>query len=154
MRQSRFLMLYRHYFLNNHYLSGKFQKTMNRIFHARITWSDILFVLIAAGVTFWAFWIKQVLVAVFFLLMLVVVIERLIHTTFTLTANSLVLSYGRFNKGKTIFYNEITKVEPFKGLLIHGVVVHYGEKRFVALRPQKEEEFIREVEKLRMNIEH
>ncbi|MBQ6037388.1 MAG: PH domain-containing protein [Bacteroidaceae bacterium] len=121
---------------------------MNRIFHERITWAQVVFILIGAAVVFWAFWIKQVLLGVVFLLMLIVMIERAIHTTYTLTTDGrLLVYYGRFTKGKEILVSDIKKVEKFKNWLTHGVVVHYGDGRFVPLQPVNEEELIASLQK-------
>ena len=121
---------------------------MNRIFHERITWSQVVFILIGAAVVFWAFWIKQVLLGVVFLLMLIVMIERAIHTTYTLTTDGrLLVYYGRFTKGKEILVSDIKKVEKFKNWLTHGVVVHYGDGRFVPLQPVNEDELIASLQK-------
>ena len=117
---------------------------MNKIFHERITWTQVVFILIGAAVVFWAFWIKQVLLGVVFLLMLIVMIERAIHTTYTLTTDGrLLVYYGRFTKGKEIPISDIKKVEKFKNWLTHGVVVHYGDGRFVPLHPVNEEELLK-----------
>ena len=121
---------------------------MNKIFHERITWAQVVFILIGAAVVFWAFWIKQVLLGVVFLLMLIVMIERAIHTTYTLTTDGrLFVYYGRFTKGKEILVSDIKKVEKFKNWLTHGVVVHYGDGRFVPLQPVNEEELIASLQK-------
>ena len=121
---------------------------MNRIFHERITWAQVMFILIGAAVVFWAFWIKQVLLGVIFLLMLIVMIERAIHTTYTLTTDGrLLVYYGRFTKGKEIQVSDIKKVEKFKNWLTHGVVVHYGDGRFVPLQPVNEEELMASLQK-------
>ncbi len=117
---------------------------MNRTFHERVTWGLILAMLIGAAVAIWAFWIKQALLAIVFLLMLIILIERAIHTTYTLTTDGKLIIYnGRFMKGKEIDLKDIHKVERFSNWLTHGVVVHYGDGRFVPLQPVNEEEFLK-----------
>lgn len=70
---------------------------MNRIFHKRITWGIVVAILADAVVAIWAFWIKQALLAIVFLLMLIILIERAIHTTYTLTTDDKLIIYnGRF----------------------------------------------------------
>ena len=119
---------------------------MNRIFHARITWGLVVAMLSDAVVTIWAFWIKQALLGIIFLMMLIVLIERAIHTTYTLTTDGKLIIYnGRFMKGKEIDLKDIHKVERFSNWLTHGVVVHYGEDRFVPLQPVNEEEFLKQL---------
>lgn len=129
---------------------------MNRIFHARIAIGQYLFLLLVTGVAIWALWDKQIVLAVLMVILLVLGIEKLIHTTYTLTSDgNLVLYYGRFMKGKTISLQEITEVEPVCQMRLFGVglmrcvLVHHGNKT-EALMPVKEKEFIDEINKKRM----
>ena len=70
---------------------------MNRIFHARIAAGQYLFVILAGTIAVYGLWEKNILVAVLFMLLLVVSIEKLIHTTYTVTTdNKLSLFFGRF----------------------------------------------------------
>ena len=74
---------------------------MNRIFHARIAAGQYLFVALAGVIAVYGLWEKQILIAVLFMLLLVVSIEKLIHTTYTVTAdNKLLLFFGRFSRGE------------------------------------------------------
>jgi len=93
--------------------------------------------------------------AVLMVILLVLGIEKLIHTTYTLTSDGhLVLYYGRFMKGKTISLQEITEVERVCQMRLFGVglmrcvLVHHGNKT-EALMPVKEKEFIDEINKKR-----
>ena len=71
---------------------------MNRIFHARIAAGQYLFVALAGAIAVYGLWEKRILIAVLFMLLLVVSIEKLIHTTYTITAdNRLLLFFGRFS---------------------------------------------------------
>ena len=58
---------------------------MNRIFHARIAWYQYFLLVVLTVNAVGALWCKYILVAVLFVLMLIVVIEQIIHTTYTLT---------------------------------------------------------------------
>ncbi len=129
---------------------------MNRIFHARIALGQYLFLFLVAGMTVWALWDKHILLALIMAAILIVSIEKLIHTTYTITSDcNLVLYYGRFIKGKTIPLQEVTKVEQVYGIRLFGVglmrcvLVHHGNKT-EALMPVKEEEFIDVINKKRM----
>ena len=73
---------------------------MNRIFHARIAVGQYLFIILAGAMAVYGLWEKNILIAVLFMLLLVVSIEKLIHTTYTVTAdNRLLLFFGRFSRG-------------------------------------------------------
>ena len=128
---------------------------MNRIFHARIAIGQYLFLFLVAGMTVWALWDKHIVLALIMAAILIVGIEKLIHTTYTLTSDgNLVLYYGRFMKGKTISLQEVTGVESVCQIRLFGVglmrcvLVHHGNKT-EALMPVKEEEFIEVINKKR-----
>ncbi len=70
---------------------------MNRIFHARIAMGQYLFLILIGILTVYMLWSKLSLPAALFMLWLVVIIEKLIHTTYTVTPDGkLMLSFGRF----------------------------------------------------------
>ena len=69
---------------------------MNRIFHARIAAGQYLFVALAGVIAVYGLWEKQILIAVLFMLLLVVSIEKLIHTTYTVTADGYYVGRARF----------------------------------------------------------
>ena len=128
---------------------------MNRIFHARIAIGQYLFLFLVAGMTVWALWDKHIVLALIMAAILIVGIEKLIHTTYTVTSDgNLVLYYGRFMAGKTISLQEVTGVESVCQIRLFGVglmrcvLVHHGNKT-EALMPVKEEEFIEVINKKR-----
>lgn len=128
---------------------------MNRIFHARITVGQYLFLLLATAMTIHELWMKHAIIAIFLMLLLVIAIERLIHTTYTLTTDDkLILSFGRFSRPKEIPLKEIFSVERASSMKIgrfavmRYVVVKYGTKgKCAVLLPVKEELFIEMLEK-------
>lgn len=126
---------------------------MNRIFHARIAAGHCLFVVLSGAIAVYSLWEKNILVALLFMLLLVAVIEKLIHTTYTVTADGrLLLYFGRFSREKEIRLDDITAVERASSMRIgrfavmRYVLVRYGEDRCVALLPVKEQEFVRLLE--------
>lgn len=129
---------------------------MNRIFHARIAFGQSLFLFLAGALAVFGLWEKQILVAVVFMLLLVVSIEKLIHTTYTMTSDGkLVLFFGRFSRTKEILLKDIVSVERTSSMqigrfaMMRYVLVKYGEGKCVALLPVKEKEFIRVLEERR-----
>lgn len=96
-----------------------------------------------------AFWCMKAMIGLVVALGLIIIIERIIHSTYTLTADGkLVVYYGRFYKGKTIPLIDITDVElkrssGFGGIMPSKyVLIHYGKKNLLSLVPVKPEEFI------------
>ena len=129
---------------------------MNRIFHARIAAGQYLFIILAGAMAVYGLWEKNILIAVLFMLLLVVSIEKLIHTTYTVTPDGkLVLSFGRFSRSKEILMKDITSVERASSMqvgrfaVMRYVLVKYGEGKCAVLLPVKEEEFIRLLEERR-----
>ncbi len=123
---------------------------MNRIFHARIVPGQYLFLLLMAALAFWALWEKNILLAAACMLWLVFLIERLIHTTYTLTADgTLLIDRGRFSHRRGRPLSDIAGVERASSMQVAGralvryVLVRYKDGKYDALQPVKEEEFIR-----------
>lgn len=123
---------------------------MNRIFHARIAIGQYLFILLVAVMAVYGLWEKHILPAAIFMLLLIVSIERLIHTTYTVTPDGrLLLYFGRFSRSKEIGLKDITAVERASSMRIgrwsvmRYILIRYGDGKCLALLPVKEEEFIR-----------
>ena len=122
---------------------------MNRVFHARITWYHLLFLVLVSVCTVYLVWHKQALGALLFSLVLLVLIECVIHTTYTVTAEGLlVIATGRFYKKRTIPIEEILSIERKRSMTVfncsvtHFVLIRWGYDKYVALIPVKEKEFI------------
>ena len=122
---------------------------MNRVFHARITWYHLLLLVLVSACTVYLVWHKQALGALLFSLVLLVLIECVIHTTYTVTAEGLlVIAKGRFYKKRTIPIGEILSIERKRSMTVfncsvtHFVLIRWGYDKYVALIPVKEKEFI------------
>lgn len=122
---------------------------MNHVFHARITWYHLLFLVLVSVCTVYLVWHKQALGALLFSLVLLVLIECVIHTTYTVTAEGLlVIAKGRFYKKRTIPIGEILSIERKRSMTVfncsvtHFVLIRWGYDKYVALIPVKEKEFI------------
>lgn len=129
---------------------------MNRIFHARITWYQyvalVLFT-VNGGV---ALWCKFAIVGALLLLLVVVLIEQIIHTTYTLTPDGMLEIYqGRFVRRRVVPLREITSVEVCRSMrfgafsVTRYVLIGYGKGLFVSVMPVKEREFVELIEKRR-----
>ena len=122
---------------------------MNRIFHARIAIGQYLFLVLTTIIVIYAMWMQHAVMAVLF--MLVIAIERLIHTTYTLTTDDrLLLFYGRFSRSEEISLKDIISVERASSMKIgrfavmRYVLVKYGTKgKCAVLLPVKEDLFIK-----------
>ena len=123
---------------------------MNRIFHARIAVGQYLFLVLATIIVIYAMWMQHAVMAILFMLLLIIAIERLIHTTYTLTTDGrLLLFYGRFSRSEEILLKDIISVERASSMKIgrfavmRYVLVKYGTKgKCAVLLPVKEDLFI------------
>ena len=114
---------------------------MNRIFHARIAIGQYLFLVLTTIIVVYAMWMQHAVMA----------IERLIHTTYTLTTDDkLLLFYGRFSRSEEISLKDIISVERASSMKIgrfavmRYVLVKYGTKgKCAVLLPVKEDMFIK-----------
>ncbi len=131
----------------------------DRTFHKRFTLTAkcgiALFTLLAG----YFFWTKVAIVGIFLAIVIVGMIERILHTTYTFKRvkpidrdeemDFIVIDEGRFSSKKTIPVCDIVKVEPMKVCLglDHALVIEFGAKHLVSLQPDNEEGFVKEVEK-------
>lgn len=131
---------------------------MNRIFHVRILWYQYVYLLLLGFLTFFLLWDKNIILAAICMVLIVVLIERFIHTTYTLTNDGkLILFTGRFSKTKTIWLKDIVSVERRHSVkiggssLLHYVMIGLNSGRYVSVVPMKEQEFVELLEERRKN---
>ena len=126
---------------------------MSRTFQHRVTPSALVSILLLAFLTLYFFWHRggfHVIIALILLVTTTLVIERVIHTTYTLTDDGFLEIYqGRFSGVRRLPLTDIVSVEvkkPFLGLANY-VLIMYGANHFVSVQPDNEEAFIREIKK-------
>ena len=127
---------------------------MNRIFHARIAWYQYFLLVVLTVNVVGALWCKYILPAVLLILMLIVVIEQIIHTVYTVTPDGILeISTGRFIHKKVIPISEITAIRKCHSMkfgrfsVTEYVLIEYGKGKFVSVMPVKEREFVELLEK-------
>ena len=127
---------------------------MDRIFRARIAFYQYLLLIVFAATAFVFLWFKYILAAVVLVIFLLIVIEKIIHTTYTLTKdNELVIYRGRFSRKFTLPISQITALRRGHSMKIGSfsvtnyILVEYGENRFVSVMPIKEDEFVQLIDK-------
>ena len=127
---------------------------MNRIFHARSAWYQYFLLVVLTVNVVGALWCKYILPAVLLILMLIVVIEQIIHTVYTVTPDGILeISTGRFIRKKVIPISEITAIRKCHSMkfgrfsVTEYVLIEYGKGKFVSVMPVKEREFVELLEK-------
>ena len=127
---------------------------MNRIFHARIAWYQYFLLVVLTVNVAGALWCKYILPAVLLILMLIIVIEQIIHTVYTITSDGILeISTGRFIRKKVIPVSGITAIKKCHSMkfgrfsVTEYVLIEYGKGKFVSVMPVKEREFVGLLEK-------
>lgn len=90
--------------------------TITRTFHSSIRPAALFLKLLPAAVlAVWFLWVKMPLVALCFVLYLVFLIERMIHTEYVFTPqNNLIIRNGRFSKEIVLPLADIQSAETIK----------------------------------------
>lgn len=118
---------------------------MIRTFQSRVDKAVLLGCLLPSTVlTVYFFWIQWPLAALLFLLVMVFIVERLIHTTYVFTDDGwLTISRGRFSSRQRIDLRMVTEVEICRSGVLRSdvVVVHCTGSHAVAVTPVATEEF-------------
>ena len=127
---------------------------MNRIFHARIAWYQYFLLVVLTVNVAGALWCKYILPAVLLILMLIIVIEQIIHTVYTITPDGILeISTGCFIRKKVIPVSGITAIKKCHSMkfgrfsVTEYVLIEYGKGKFVSVMPVKEREFVGLLEK-------
>lgn len=132
---------------------------MDRIFHQRFTLASKCGIMIFTLLAFYFFWMRSTINAclgLIVMIVLVVMIERVIHTTYTLTSDgNLIISRGRFSRPLTIPVNEIIKVSVMNTSmkLSHFILVEYGAGHLTSVQPEDDEAFLEELKKCQQKID-
>ena len=122
-----------------------------------MNWPELLMTVVVAGFALYFFWQRSsamALVAFLLVCLDVVMIERMVHSSYTLSDDGVLeVNKGRFSKRLRIPLEEIIRVEvrktPFG--LTRYVLIEHGHHRLVSIQPERPEEFVWEVRK-RLNM--
>ena len=127
---------------------------MNRIFHARIAWYQYFLLVVLTVNMVGALWCKIILPGVLLMLMVIVVIEQIIHTLYTVTSEGMLEIYrGRFIRKKMIPISDITAIKKYNSMRIGSfsvtdyILIEYGKDKFASVMPVKEQEFVELIQK-------
>lgn len=133
---------------------------MNRIFNAKVepgSWVLLLAILVVAVFLMWTS--RNGIAICIMLLLLVVIIERIIHTNYTVTPDGkLIVHTGRFAKDKVIDLTQVRRVKRMATMRIFGrplrtfVLIECVDGRILSLIPREEEKFVKYVEGVRASI--
>ncbi len=127
---------------------------MNRIFHVRTPYTQVVFLLLLSILSFYFLWIQSGILAAVVMVLLIIVIERIINSTYTITQEGVLIIYkGRFSKKIEIPIESISHIEKCRSMnfgkfhLVDYILIKYDSKKHMALMPMKEKEFLNELAK-------
>ena len=125
---------------------------MNRIFHIKTNFYVYIYIIVLAILVFAMLWHKKPLIALALAVMLIMIIDKTIKGTYTITADgNLIVYQGTFRSKIILPLQSITKIERIRKYGISVVVLHYDYCKHIGLTPLKEDEFIRMIEKYNKN---
>jgi hypothetical protein len=133
---------------------------MDRTFHHRFTVGAICGIALFSILMFYFFWEKHALIGTLLMILVLCMIERVIHTTYTFhkvgsgtpgrEQEILVINKGRFSMNKSIplgELHEVTRMKTAFGLNHYLLLVYGARKRMEAVMPDEEEGFLSELKK-------
>lgn len=134
---------------------------MNRLFHAKIQKSSWLLLMVLLVLAVFAMWNKSPILMAIAMLLMVVIIERMIHTTYTIDkSGNLIIHKGRFSKDKIISLKDIQRIDRVNSMRIFGksistcLFIVCNEGRQIQVIPRLEDEFVECVRKRRLELDN
>ncbi len=121
---------------------------MDRIYHARVVWYHYIYLFLLLAMAIFFLCEKQFILGMIFMVWLIYVLEKILHTFYTITPDrTLVISQGWFIKKKIIKIDEITSIDETFMLKVSGLAVTRflllkHKNRYYSLLPDKEVELL------------
>lgn len=122
-----------------------------RTYRVRVQVGNWMLIAVLSALTIYLFWEGNGLLIAGALLLLLVIIERTIHTEYQLSKESLTVNHGKLSKRQVIPMNSIKRIERIRRIrigkkaLITYLLIVYGEDKTVAVMPKDEEAFIKQL---------
>lgn len=133
---------------------------MNRTFHKRFTVSVKCGMVVFAVLMGYFFWVKIAIVAILLAVVIMGVLERILHTTYTFKKvrpvdrddemEYLIIDEGRFSSNTNVPVCDILSVKPMKTFfnLDSYLLIEYGAAHhLVGVQPDNARAFMEELEK-------
>ena len=127
---------------------------MDRTFHQRVSPASACGILAFALLALYMFWTNSALVGCLLAAVVVLMIERVVHTTYVFRRNDgdeemLYIDNGRFSKTRQIRVNDIVSCRKMSTGFGSSqyVLLQCGHKRLVSVQPDNADAFIDEIRK-------
>lgn len=123
---------------------------MTRSFHHRTTVGAMCGILLFLLLALYAFWIKNAVVGLIMAFLLIVLVERTLHSEYIISDGKLIINNGKLARAKTINIQEIHDCKPMTSVfgLVRYLLLTYGASdRMISVQPQNEAAFITTLQK-------
>lgn len=130
-----------------------------RVFHQRLTLGFKCGLALFTMLVVYLFWIKQAIFGLLVVIIIVGMIERVLHTTYTFACvkpidrdekmEFLLIDKGRFSRSQSVPLRDVVqcKVMHTNFGLSHYLLIEYGAHHLVAVQPKDEQAFVEELTK-------
>ena len=124
----------------------------NRTFQHRVTTTGIVIPIIMAVMAMYFLWHRtaiHLIIGFGLIVIVVLMLERLLHTRYTITADQLVIDRGRLDQQQSIPLQDITRITKIerKWPVTRYILIEYGGRHETAVQPLNEDCFIQEIQK-------
>ena len=138
------------YFLNNRHVYRSEEMNTKRSFKHRLAPVSLLMPVILMVLAFWLLLypkLSNFIVGMLLVFVIVLMLERLLHTEYVLEDHRLIIHRGRFLKTIVINLDEIVEVKPVRRKLIplRYILIEYGQGKTVGVQPVNENGFLKEM---------
>ena len=132
---------------------------MQRLFHAKIQFQSWVLLIAVLFVFTYSAWHKQPIILLLSLILLIVMIDRMIHTTYTISDTHLIIHTGKFSKDQLIPLENLIRLEKISGIRLFGksfnsfLLLTFQvngaersqalEEKSLAVIPQNEDDFVK-----------
>lgn len=123
---------------------------MTRSFHHRTTVGAVCGILLFLLLALYAFWIKNAVVGLIMAFLLIVLVERTLHSEYIISDGKLIINNGKLARAKTINIQEIHDCKPMTSVfgLVRYLLLTYGASDcMISVQPQNEAAFITTLQK-------
>ncbi len=118
---------------------------LKRTFHHRFTLGAKCGIALFSLLAFYFFWTRAVVVGFVPVLVVVLIVERILHSEYVFLDGKLIVNHGRFVKTREIPLTDIIACRSMRSTfgLVHYLLIEYGAGHMVAVQPENEAAFVR-----------
>lgn len=122
---------------------------IDRTFHHQFTLTGKVTVVLLILMALVCFWQQRVLIGLLMVVLVVMTLERILHSQYVFHKGQLIIDRGRFAHRVVIPLSDVTRMEPRTTTwgLVHYILIEYGAHHVAAIQTDAEEAFLRCLER-------